>query len=343
MNDSKNMNPKISVIVPVYNVEKYLKRCLDSILNSELEDIELILINDGSTDSSGMICDDYLKIDKRVKVIHKNNARVSAARNDGLKIAKGEYISFIDSDDWIEREMYMDMYEKSKKLNLDFIMCDYTKRGKEQEYTVSQVIEEGYYDKKAIEEKLFKSLIMFESIDFPVTISNWCCIFNRNFLKKNNLYYNEDIHYCEDSIFGSKVMYNAQNFYYLKNKFYYNYFYNPVSTTSRYNEKKWDSFLEINLKLEEYFENSKFDFSRQIKINMLYFTFNMLTEIGKSNESFLKKYFYCKKIMNNLRVKKLFKNFKIPKTYFGLRVISYFIKYKFNLIYSLIFYLKGQK
>lgn len=92
---------KISVIVPVYNVEKYLSRCIDSIISQTFSDFELILVDDGSTDSSGKICDEYGKKDGRVKVIHKRNGGLSSARNCGLENAKGNYICFVDSDDWI--------------------------------------------------------------------------------------------------------------------------------------------------------------------------------------------------------------------------------------------------
>ena len=100
------MNPKISIIVPVYNVEQYLSKCIDSILNQTFKDFELILINDGSTDKSGDICDFYKQKDKRIKVIHKNNEGVAKTRNVGIANANAEYIGFIDSDDWIENDMY---------------------------------------------------------------------------------------------------------------------------------------------------------------------------------------------------------------------------------------------
>lgn len=96
----------ISVIIPVYNVESYLKRCLDSVINQSYQDLEIILIDDGSTDNSSKICDEYASNDPRVIVIHKQNAGQAAARNDGINIAKGEYIAFVDSDDWIELDMY---------------------------------------------------------------------------------------------------------------------------------------------------------------------------------------------------------------------------------------------
>lgn len=108
------MNPEISIIVPVYNVEKYLKRCIDSILNQSFENFELILVDDGSTDNSGKIVDEYEGIDKRIRVIHKQNGGQGSARNRGLDIAKGNYIGFVDSDDWIHRDMYKCMYKFMK-------------------------------------------------------------------------------------------------------------------------------------------------------------------------------------------------------------------------------------
>ena len=96
----------ISIIVPVYNVEEYLKECIDSIINQTYKRIEIILVDDGSTDKSGKICDDYAKIDKRIKVVHKENGGLSDARNVGISVSSGKYIAFVDSDDWVEKTMY---------------------------------------------------------------------------------------------------------------------------------------------------------------------------------------------------------------------------------------------
>ena len=118
--------PKISVIVPVYNVEKYLYKCINSILEQTFNEFELILVNDGSTDNSGNICDEYAIKDRRVIVIHKENGGLSSARNAGLDIAKGSYISFIDSDDWIARDMYETLFDVGLKNDLDIVQCGYT-------------------------------------------------------------------------------------------------------------------------------------------------------------------------------------------------------------------------
>lgn len=115
----------ISIIVPVYNVEKYLNRCLDSIINQSFNDFELILINDGSTDKSGIICDKYAQIDKRVRVIHKKNEGVSLTRNLGISIAKGDYITFIDSDDWIEQDFLKKAIEYIKENNVSILITGF--------------------------------------------------------------------------------------------------------------------------------------------------------------------------------------------------------------------------
>jgi glycosyltransferase involved in cell wall biosynthesis len=119
------MPKALSIIVPVYNVERYLNKCLDSILNQTFKDFELILVNDGSRDKSGEICDRYEKVDKRIKVIHKDNGGLSSARNAGLNIAEGDYIAFVDSDDFIHYRMYEILINTAIKKKSDITMCKY--------------------------------------------------------------------------------------------------------------------------------------------------------------------------------------------------------------------------
>ena len=116
--------PTISIIVPVYNTEKYLHRCIDSILAQTFTDFELLLINDGSKDKSGEICDEYLNKDSRVRVYHKENGGVSSARNIGLENALGEWITFVDADDWIEDSMLEEVTDAAKKNNADLVFVD---------------------------------------------------------------------------------------------------------------------------------------------------------------------------------------------------------------------------
>ncbi len=118
---------KISIIVPVYNVEEFIGDCIESILNQDYENIELLLVNDGSKDKSGCICDEYAKRDNRVKVIHQKNGGVSSARNTGLDNATGEYIAFVDSDDYVKKDIYTVLLQKLKEEEADMVVCNYCK------------------------------------------------------------------------------------------------------------------------------------------------------------------------------------------------------------------------
>lgn len=127
------MNPLISIIVPIYNVERYIHRCIDSILAQTLSNIEIILVDDGSTDRCGKIADGYLSKDPRVLVLHKENGGQCSARNAGLDIARGEYIGFVDSDDWVDSEMFEGLYQAAKQSNADITICGrevYSEEGK---------------------------------------------------------------------------------------------------------------------------------------------------------------------------------------------------------------------
>ena len=119
--------PKVSIIVPIYNVQQYLAKCIDSLLEQTLQEIEIILVDDGATDRSPEICDTYALKDQRIKAIHKTNGGLSDARNVGIEVAQGEYIAFLDSDDWVESNFYEYLYNLVKKEDADIAQCDYIK------------------------------------------------------------------------------------------------------------------------------------------------------------------------------------------------------------------------
>ncbi|MFR0779346.1 MAG: glycosyltransferase family 2 protein [Zhenhengia sp.] len=173
---------KVSVIVPVYNVERFLSKCIDSLLRQTLQDIEIILIDDGATDRSSEICDTYALKDHRIKVIHKINGGLSDARNVGIEVAQGEYIAFLDSDDWVEPNLYEYLYNLIKKKNADIAQCDYIKayaedaqidfkhQTKETIYTSVEALGllfgEEYVKTVVVWNKLYRRSL-FEEIRFP--------------------------------------------------------------------------------------------------------------------------------------------------------------------------------
>lgn len=147
--------PELSIIVPVYKVEMYLPKCINSILAQTFQDFELILVDDGSPDCCGTICDEYATHDSRIVVIHQANAGVSVARNAGLDIAKGTYIGFVDSDDWIEPEMYEAMLRTAKDENLDVVICG-TKCAEVSGCIFEERLEtSGYYSGRGLLKELF--------------------------------------------------------------------------------------------------------------------------------------------------------------------------------------------
>ena len=115
----------VSVIIPVYNVEKYMRRCIDSIINQTYTNLEIILVDDGASDRSGKICDEYAQMDHRIKVLHKENGGLASARNAGIQIATGEYISYVDSDDWVETEFIEVLLKGCQDNNAKMSICRY--------------------------------------------------------------------------------------------------------------------------------------------------------------------------------------------------------------------------
>ena len=137
------MNSLISVIVPIYNVEKYLDRCVESIINQTYKNLEIILVDDGSPDNCTQMCDDYAKKDSRIRVVHKENGGLSDARNAGMEVATGEYVSFIDSDDYISLDFYETLFQTMIDNDSDIVECSVVKfyeNGKFDEYSDDQMI-----------------------------------------------------------------------------------------------------------------------------------------------------------------------------------------------------------
>lgn len=182
--------PKISILVPIFNVEKYLNECIDSVINQTLKDIEILLLDDGSTDSSKDICDEYSKIDSRIRVIHKSNSGYGATMNVGIKEARGEFIGIVESDDKVELDMFKDLYSCVEKMNLDIVKsCRYFRyiNGKSEIYQPNIYIPTL---NKIINIKNDLKLLSINSSHI------WTAIYNREFLLNNNLFLHESPGAC---------------------------------------------------------------------------------------------------------------------------------------------------
>jgi glycosyltransferase involved in cell wall biosynthesis len=190
--------PELSIIVPVYKVEKYLPKCIESILAQTFTDFELILIDDGSPDRCGKICDEYAAEDSRIVVIHQKNQGVSAARNAGLDIAKGSYIGFVDSDDWIAPEMYQILYSTITAKHCDLVVCGSIQRSEDGAFLVRDFQSEGSYTR----EQLLKAMY---SVPNPLGGVLWNKLFRAEIVGK--LRFREDLRNCEDGLFLTESMF----------------------------------------------------------------------------------------------------------------------------------------
>jgi glycosyltransferase involved in cell wall biosynthesis len=207
---------KISVIVPIYNVEELLPRCIDSLTRQTLKDIEIILIDDGSPDNCGKICDEYAGRDKRIKVIHQKNGGVARARNAGMSIARGEYIGFCDPDDWVDKDFYEHLHIAAAKTNSD--------------------IAKGLTIRKQLHGKLDfgPSFKMIRENRAWFKYSFWTAIYKRNFLKKNQIEFPAGIITGQDVVFLTKAVLLANKIELVDNKSYYHYFKRDNSLDSEY-------------------------------------------------------------------------------------------------------------
>lgn len=289
------MTPKISVIVPVYKVEKYLPKCIDSILAQTFTDFELLLIDDGSPDNSGAICDEYAKKDSRIRVFHKENGGVSSARNLGLDEAKGEWISFVDGDDTVDDKMLSTMYIESKCDN-HIVICGM----RIHEVDSSVRLAEGYdrlvntvgileYDQNNI-----LSLLEYHLLHSPCDK-----LYNRSIIISNSLRYDTAASYNEDLLFNLDYFKQVTKVTVLPHVFY-NYFrYQEGTSTGRYHPNLIDLPAKINSKLRLYSDvDDNIEFILKERANLYIRTLTNVFHI-KSNLTIKEKYYTIDQILKS--------------------------------------------
>lgn len=225
------MNNKISIIVPVYNAERYLSRCIESILVQTYAEFELLLIDDGSKDGSGEICDEYAKKDRRIRVIHKENGGVSSARNVGIDKAQGDWVAFIDADDYVESCYIQNLYS--------YVVCE------------KQLILTGYDSKFKIcrfeEISLNDDDFVRYLIDSKTILHSqpWAKLFNLNVIKRSGIYFPLDIHLGEDAIFNLKYYSVVNVVTFAKDVDYHYEVGNEISLIKRINsfDSEWNAYV----------------------------------------------------------------------------------------------------
>ena len=226
--------PLISIIVPVYNVEQYLPHCIESITNQTHQELEIILINDGSTDSSGEICDRYAAIDARVRVNHQKNAGVGVTRNIGLDRAKGEWIGFVDSDDWIVPEMYSKLLNAAIANDVRVAACGY----------VHQLM--NGHEEYFIDERLSPTASGLWCIDNTVCVgfAMWNLLIHRSILENGEIRFDIDCHPGEDALFSTQILLKAGKIAYVPEALY-NYLERKGSSMTTLNKKRLTEFVAL--------------------------------------------------------------------------------------------------
>lgn len=236
------MRPLISIIIPVYNAEKYLCKCLDSIIKQTFTDFEVLLIDDGSTDNSGEICDYYAKLDNRITVFHKTNEGVSSARNMGLNNAVGEWITFVDADDWLDVNIYNKLYYEAVVSNADIVLCDFY----------------FYYNEN--------NLILYNTIstnkgkddimrDYIISFTSLCnMLVHRSLYDKTYLRIPQNLTVCEDFWLSVQLFYYAKKISSVHIPLYYYNRENVNSILNNHNKTKFLSEINAYLDIVSFFE-----------------------------------------------------------------------------------------
>lgn len=255
---------KVSVIVPVYNVEKYLARCLDSLINQTLKDIEIICINDGSSDSSSQILEKYSNNDTRITVINQENQGLSMARNNGIKQSNGKYLGFVDSDDWIDLDFFEKLYNAAEKHNCDIAAAGIIRLHKfNKKFHLK-------FENETVTNDINKK---FELCDVPELSYVWNKIYKKEAFLKNGLIFEEGI-FFEDVIMTPKILFYLGKLVTVPDTYYY-YWRNPNSIVATRSEKVNNDSVYAHNKAAEFIKEHNIDISSHEPVTKRYKIFGM--------------------------------------------------------------------
>jgi glycosyltransferase involved in cell wall biosynthesis len=336
------MRPKVSIVVPIYNVEKYLSRCLDSLLAQSLKDIEIVAVNDGSNDSSLDILKKFALKDSRIKVIDKPNGGVSSARNAGIKIASGEYIGFVDPDDWVNQEMYKCMHNSAKSEKADIVMCTYIREfeshSKLKNFNLpSKVLYEGEKVKKNIMRRLVGPLN--DEIANPELLDAWGTVWSKLYraeiIKEKGIRFIDlkKIGTNEDTVFNIEAFYYAKSFLFLNSPYYHYWRVNVTSVTSGFKPDLVNQWIYLFNYIEKFLKAKKMNQDFYIALNnrICLNTLGLgLNTISKDNQtSTLKKIKNIKMFLRNKRIKHSFKQLEMSKFPIVWRMFYFCAKFRF--------------
>lgn len=267
--------PKVSIIIPVYNVEKYLRVCINSVLDQTLGEIEVFLVDDGSTDGSWKIVQEFAEKDKRVIAIQQKNAGAAVARNKGLEQARGEYIGFVDSDDFVDKDYFEQLYKTAKTKKADMAVA-YSMVGKERDSLAATIRKDNYrYDRERND--VLKNKVMFNKLDFRNVL--WLVIYKRTMLEKHGIHFPPEIRNGQDEIFNIQASYFANKIEYVSKQTFYYYLERDGSITRNHRLTAGGVLSRAYvLKGTVNFLNSQDDYSKKVYISKVVKALTLLME-----------------------------------------------------------------
>lgn len=344
------MNPKVSIIVPIFNMEQYLDRCLESLLGQSLTDIEIIAVNDGSKDSSLLILEEYARIDSRILIIDKQNGGVSSARNMGVQAARGAYIGFVDPDDWVDSEMYEAMYETAVEDDADIVMCTYIREfgthAKEKTFNLpaKQILRS-----EEVKSNMLRRLVgpLREEVANPEYLDAWGTVWSKLYraklLKENQLRFIDlsEIGSNEDSLFNMNAFFYANSFVFLNRPYYHYWRANTDSITSRHNPmlmEKFDklySFIQSFITEKQLSDDYRTALNNRICMNVLGLGLNLMYE--DTHTSMREKLRSLNRLLSSERISRSLKKFETNYCPFVWKVFFSCAKLKFSFaIYMML-------
>lgn len=274
----------ISIIVPIYKVEKYIKQCVESIINQTYKNIEIILVDDGSPDNCPSICDNYAKRDNRIKVVHKPNGGLISARKAGLKESTGKYVCFVDGDDWIEPDMYQNISDAIDKTDADCIITQFYYSYPDKEEKSDYLLSKDFYNREQIENEIFPTMLFANRYyRFGIFPNCWTKVFKRYLLERHLPDTDNRIRMGEDIAFTYPCLMECQSIAFI-DKALYHYRINPDSMTKAYDSKLHKIYLLPYQTLAEKSKELNVDLSDQLPYYLLYLVnFVIRNEAGKDN------------------------------------------------------------
>lgn len=329
------MTPILSVIIPVYNTEKYLKECVDSVINQTFKDYEVILVDDASTDESGRICDEYAAKYSFIKAIHKEHGGPAHTRKAGLKEACGTYISYIDSDDYIEPQMYDFLIDKLIKYNADIAVCNIVIKTENSSIPLYLNHKEGFYDKEKLKRDIYPTMLFSPDKNMPGIHPSLCNkVVRRSIIENVIMGVTDEIFFGEDGICTYPCMLDAESVYITFDKFLYIYRQNGESITHKYDKRLLRKLPVLISIFDREFEKRNFDGRPQINCyGALQLLFSIRNELlYNKNKTLHKKVKDLKKYISQPRIREILRAVRYEN-------ISRQVKYKIFLLRIKLIYL----